>query len=57
MFRSLNGIFNLVFLLSAGDSFSFASLGLTFELDLGTVNPVSRVGLDGAMIEVAETGT
>lgn len=35
---------------------SFANSGLTFfELNLGTVSLTSRLGLDGAMVEVAET--
>ena len=38
------------------DAISFASSGLTFfELNLGTVILISRFGLQGAMVEVAET--
>lgn len=38
------------------DLSSFASSGLTFfELNLGTVSLISRLGLDGAMVDVAVT--
>lgn len=48
----------LTFSCFATDAISLASFGLTFfELNLGTVNLTSRLGLDGAMVEVAETRT
>ena len=47
----------LVFSRFATDAISLASFGPTFfELNLGTVSLISRLGLDGAMVEeVAET--
>jgi len=47
----------LVFSRFATDTISLASFGLTFfELNLGTVSLIFRFGLDGAMVEVEETG-
>ena len=38
------------------DAISFASSGLTFfELNLGTVSLTSRLGLDGAIVDVTVT--
>jgi hypothetical protein len=43
----------LTFSRFATDTISFANFGLTFfELNLGTVSLTSRLGLDGAMVEV-----
>ena len=40
------------------DAISFASVEPTFfKLNLGTVSLTSRLGLDGAMVKVAETRT